>query len=215
MRTKTLILTTVATAAGIASSLAQGTPVFSVNAVGYVNVKVAAGPNKFTIIANPLNAPDNKIPALWANPPEDVTVYKFNGTGYVATSFSFGEWSDPNFELAPGEAAFVQNPTPDELTITFVGEVLQGATSNPVPQGLSMRSSKIPQTGLLQTDLKYTPNEDDTVYQFNTATQSYNASSFAFGAWDPAEPTVAVGTGFFLQRSAAGSWDRTFNVNTP
>lgn len=210
MRTKTLLLTAALSAAGVASTMAQ---VYSVNAVGYVNVRVAAGPNKFQIIANPLKAADNKVSALLPDVPEETTIYKWNGNGYTATSFSFGAWSDPNVELKPGEAAFIQNPSAQELTLTFVGEVSTGTLTTALAQGFNMISSQVPQTGKLQTDLGYTPADEDTVYQFTPATQQYAASAFTFGAWDPSEPTIAVGEGFFLQKQAAGSWTRTFSVN--
>ena len=79
MRTKTLLLTAVLSAAGLASSLAQGA-VYSVNAVGYVNLTVPAG---LSLIANPLDATDNTI-ANVLKVPAGTQIYKFNGTGFTS-----------------------------------------------------------------------------------------------------------------------------------
>jgi len=54
--------------------------------------------------------------------------------------------------------------------------------------------------------------EDDVIYQYNNAT-GYVISSYSFGAWDPAEPTVAVGEGFWSRKTAAVDWNKTFTIN--
>lgn len=208
MRTKTLLLTAALSAVGVASSLAQ---VFSVNAVGYVNVTVAPG---FQMIANPLEATSNTVSALLSNVPEGTIIYKFNSaTGqYSINTFDFGEWSSPNETLAPGEGAFIRNPGTTAINVTFVGEVKQGALSNPIPAGFSIRSSQVPQTGTL-VDLGFPGVDGDIVYKFNEGTQSYSIFSFDFGAWDPAPPVVEVGESVFVSKVAASSWNRTFSVN--
>ena len=79
-------------------------------------------------------------------------------------------------------------------------------------------SSKIPQAGLLQTDLGYIPSAGaigDTVYKFVNATGVYQEFIYDsdFQEWD-VQPTINVGEGFFLWRGDAGAnWTRTFNVN--
>src|SRR5205823_10525287 len=80
MRTKTLILTAVLSAAGLATSFAQN-PVYSQNAVGYINVNLSAG---YTLIACQLNAsPNNSLETLFGTLlVAGDTVYKFNCTGF-------------------------------------------------------------------------------------------------------------------------------------
>jgi hypothetical protein len=76
MRTKTLLLTAALSAAGVATSMAQGA-VYSVNAVGYVNTPLVAG---FNLVSNPLNntaANGNTIESLFAGVPDGTQVYKF------------------------------------------------------------------------------------------------------------------------------------------
>src|SRR5436190_21900702 len=111
MRTKTLILSAVLSAAGIASSLAQ---VYSVNAVGYVNQTFTrAG---FYIITNPLNNGNNQISTVISSAPDSTTVYRFNSaTGFgdpalfvQAVPGWFNSTGPATDVLAPGEAFFIQ-----------------------------------------------------------------------------------------------------------
>lgn len=208
MRTKTLLLTAALSAAGVASTMAQ---VYSVNAVGYVNVKVKG--SGFQMIANPLKAADNKISALLPSVPDGTTVYKYNGSTYDGATFLFGAWDNPNMTLEPGEGAFIQNPDAAELTLTFVGEVSTGALSNPIPSGFSIRSSQVPQTGKLQADLGFPAVDGDVVYKYDEAKQNYDSYSVLFGSWTPEDPTVEVGESVFVQKSEAVNWTRNFSVN--
>ena len=210
MRTKTLLLTAALSVAGVATSMAQ--TVYSVNAVGYVNLGLPTG---FSIIANPLVAADNSVKALFAGSEakmlDGTTIYKFTGTKYDLNTFEFGVWANPAMTLVPGEGAFIFVPTAGTFTNTFVGEVSAGSLTNSVPAGFSIKSSQVPQAGLLQTDLKYPADEGDTVYQFSNAAKKYVPASYEFGAWT-AEPNVKVGEGFFIKPGAARSWKRTFSI---
>jgi len=222
MRTKTLLLTAALSAAGVASSMAQGT-VFSVNAVGYVNTTV--GP-KFSLIANPLTASDNSVNTLFKTGiqgtiPSGFQVFRFGGTPPSFSSASFDD-IDGNFlpasvasqALLPGEGVFVRNPSTSPVTITFVGEVSQGTLANTYPKGFSIRASQVPQAGKI-TDLGFSGVAGDQIFQFDNTKQSYVSSSFddLSNAWLPAVPNLAVGEGFFLKAAAGGSWNRTFSVN--
>lgn len=211
MRTKTLLLTAVAVAAGLAASTAQ--TVYSVNAVGYVNLSLPAG---YSLIANPLNGTNNLLSTIMPNVPEDTLIYKFNPVTQQfanANQFFGGFGWFPDTTLAPGEGAFIGLPS--ATTLTFVGEVPQGNLVNPVPANFSLRSSQVPQTGNLTASLGYVPNEDDIVYQWDRATQRYlNANQFFGGfGWFPSDPNIAVGESFFIQTSSAHNWTRTFSVN--
>jgi len=219
MRTKTLLLTAAVGAAGIASSMAQGT-VFSVNAVGYVNTTL--GP-KYTLISNPLNASDNTIGSLFKNGiqgslPDGFQVYKFTGTGFATATWdelsaSFSPASAAALTVTPGEGVFVRNPLTTPLTVTFVGEVMQGSLVNPYPKGLSIRSSQVPVEGTA-ADLGLKGKDGDQVYQFDATTQKYKTSTFdeLANGWSPALGTLKVGEAVFIRSPQGGSWDRTFTV---
>lgn len=201
MRTKTLLLTAAVSAAGIATSMAQ---VFSVNAVGYINVDVPAG---FSMIANQLNNGDNSLNTVIPNAEVGTTIFKFNPTsGGFETATFIADWN-PNLTLAPGEGAFIQ--VGSDTVITFVGEVPQGSLSQQVPAGLSIQSSQVPQAGNLDTDLNFPAEIGDTVFFFRNA--GYETSTFIASFNPPAVPEV--GEAFFVNKGSAANWTRDFSVN--
>jgi hypothetical protein len=214
MRTKTLLLTAALSAAGIATSMAQA-PVYSVNAVGYVNTALVKG---YNLISNPLDnkaTGGNLIKNLFASLPPGSQIFKFNAQGKfdLATVDDFtGEVTGPAADqtLVPGEGVFIQVSSP--VTVTFVGEVPAGSLSNPIPKGFSIRSSQVPQAGKLTTDLQFPGTDGDQISVFNESTQKYAVSSFEFGAWD-VEPTVDVGEAVFVNTAAAKNWTRTFSIS--
>lgn len=208
MRTKTLLLTAALCAAGIATSLAQ--TVYSVNAVGYVNLTIPVG---YSMIANPLNAATNSLSSLISNPPNFSQFLRWNGTGFDVATFAFGAW-DNDYTVVPGQGGFLNTDT--LFTNTFVGEVMQGNLTNAFPLGYSIRSSQVPQAANL-TALGLTAavqNFDQVlVWTNNPAPGSFVVYTLTFGAWDPADPQIEVGQSFFLNTAAAGNWTRTFTVN--
>jgi hypothetical protein len=112
--------------------------------------------------------------------------------------------------LNPGEGVFI-NPGPTGFTNTFVGEVMQGALSNPIPAGYSLRGSQVPQAGDV-TALGLTDdlaNFDGILKWTGTAYESY---TLTFGNWTPSVPTLDVGDAFFVNAGAATSWTRNFTV---
>jgi hypothetical protein len=113
---------------------------------------------------------------------------------------------------APGEGGFVRNFAGTPMTITFVGEVMQGNLTNNVPNAYSIRSSQVPQAGAITTTLLYAPNGGDQVFKYNNG-----YTTFTFDAddlvWVPSEPSFNVGEAFFSRRFGAGdNWVRKFTV---
>jgi hypothetical protein len=220
MRTKTLLLTAALSAAGIATSMAQ---VYSVNAVGYVNTTLVPG---FNLISNPLNAADNSVSALFRGGisgaiPNNFTVYVFeNGNFSQATYDDIAEAFLPPENAAktitPGNGAFVRVPGTTPITVTFVGEVPQGAPlRNPLPAGFSIKASQVPQEGTADA-LGLQGAQGDSAFLFNETTQAYEATSSYDDIvleWIPPLKPLAVGEAFFLFKRAAGEWTRTFSVN--
>lgn len=209
MRTKTLLLTAALAAAGVVTSVAQ--TVYSVNAVGYVNLTIPSG---FSIIANPLDAGagNNTVSKLFASAPEGTTIYKYTGSTFTLNVLDLGEWSNPNETIEPGEGVFIRIPGSTDATITFVGEVKQGDLSNPLPAGFSLKSSQVPQSGQLDTVLGFPAAEGDTIYMFNAASDTYSLHVYDLGEWSSA-PVPAVGQGFWVRKVAATTWTRNFSVN--
>jgi hypothetical protein len=224
MRTKALLLAAAFAAAGVATSMAQ---VYSVNAVGYVNVNIDAG---YNMISNPLNAADNTVGNLFKNItgtiPGGLKVFIFDATtgNFITVQYDdldakFIPDIDAARTLTPGNGVFVFNPTATQLKLTFVGEVPQGPLSNPLPKGFSIKATQVPQEG--KPDVLGLPGTaGDKVYRYNKTTKAYD--TFTFDdldlKWipDPGLPVIPVGEAFFLFRAtSAGTWARTFSVNNP
>lgn len=217
MRTKTLLLSALACAVGASAASAQ---VYSVNAVGYVNVDVPPG---FSMIANQLDSDDVSIESLFPDVPLNTRIFKWSGTefefyDYVDIGLGSPIWSpDGQATLAPGEGAFIFNPGAEAFTVTFVGEVSQNADSNiSIPAGFSIVSSAVPQSGALESGLAFPVVENDRVFKWAGGQyEFYDFVDIGLGEpiWSPSEPEVAVGEAFFVSKSAATDWVRNFSVN--
>jgi len=217
MRTKTLLLTAVLGVAGAASTTVMGQSVYSANSVGYVNLSLGAA---FTMIANPLNNGSNDLNSILTNVPSGTAIYTFqtSSQSYQATTFRGGSWHNFDTVLSPGQGAFIQLPagTTVPYTITFVGNVPQGALTNTVPVGFSIQSIPIPvSVSLTNSIVSLTPNSGDVAYQFSNATQGYVVHTYRAGAFHNTDYTPAVGESFFYfnNGTAPFNWTVNFSVN--
>jgi len=230
MRTKTL-LCAAALAAGVVSTMAQSN-VYSLNVVGYVNVSTKGGGN-FNMIANPLNNTNNTIGTLFAGFAQDSDqVYRWNNTiqdldATVPTYSAFSQTWTPNATLNPGEGFFYLNAGVNR-TNTFVGEVIQGSYTNPVPFGTKVLlgggnfnafGSSIPLGGSFTNAIVgITPRDSDQVYFWDPNTQDFGPTVPTYSAfsssWTPSTTTLNVGNGFFYLGAGADqvSWVRNFTV---
>jgi len=233
MRTKALLLAAAFAAAGISTSVGQ---VFSVNAVGYVNVPVVS--SGFTLVANPLDAgANNTIEKLAANfqgrtvPPDGMRIFKFRND---LNRFQDAIWDETAFlgeavgqTIVPGEGFFIFNPLTSALTLTFVGQVMQGTSMpNPLPTGFSIKANIVPQAGKA-SDYGLVGANGDRYFHWQASTagnrqgQRYYDWTYDEGDWLGGDgttvlPDLAVGDAFlYFRAGAAGNWTRTFNVNTP
>jgi hypothetical protein len=228
MRTKTLLLIAAVGAAGVATSMAQ---VFSVNAVGYVNKTIPK--NGFAMVSNPLKAATNTVDALFQPVPPGFQVFVYTpGKGFDVGTFDdlegkFLPASVGTKELLPGQGVFVKNPTANDVTITFVGEVMQGtALTTPLVAGLQIVSSQVPQAGTAaDLGLPHTTaagmSPGDQVYQFiindpvAANNQKYYVSTFddLEDNFLPALKPLDVGEAVFLKLAKPNTWTRNFSVN--
>jgi hypothetical protein len=218
MRTKTLLLSAVLGIAGAASVSAQNA-VYSVNAVGYVNLVLNPG---FNLIGVPLNANTNTIANLFANAPENSEIFRYTANGFTRAKLEQNDegvlsWGTrANDVINPGEGFFFRNPRTTAFTNTFVGEVPQGTLNNPIPAGFSLKSSIVPQEGRLDTTLQFPVRENDEIYRFVGG--SYQRSKYEQNDegqlnWTVV-PNIKVGEGFWVRTSQARTWTRTFSVNS-
>ena len=223
MRTKSLILSAAVLAAGVASSMAAN--VYSVNVVGYVTLNLTNG---FNMIANPLDAigggtgTGNTVANVFGVVPNNTTVYKFSGGTYSSDVYitGIGWLGGGTATFNPGEGLFVQIPNgiPGNSTnVTFAGTVVQGPTTHSLPTGFSIASSQAPISGALTANLGYQPHNNDTVYPWNPASQSYPVSYVYITGlgWLPSDPILNVGQSVFIQNNGGSPnvWTNTFTVN--
>jgi hypothetical protein len=230
MRTKTLLITAALAAAGLVSASAQ---VFSVNAVGYVNVTVPArAGGAYMILANPLNAsPNNSVDTILPLPQDGTydgaNVFRFNRSTqqyYETMQFISGAgWLAANESdkiINPGEGFFLQNVAGVPINLTFVGEVPVGASLSQTVQGAfgyNLAGSIVPKglrlgyNGSPNATLGYPATDGDNAFVFNENTQQYEETyQYIEGAgWLHATdtntdgPLLNPGRGLFIQRAGA------------
>jgi len=209
MRTKTLLLSAAALVAGIITSQAQSSNVFSANIVGYVNVTNAA--NQFALLANPLDAGNNTLTNLFPSAPNGTLVEVWNGTGFTPSTKSFAGWT-VNLTVAPGQGFFIKFPAAG--TNTFVGNILVpngGSFTNVLTSGLfTLNGSPIPYTDTLTGTNLNLPQVNGTLVETWNGT-GYVPATKSFAGWT-VNPTIQPGQGFFLKPAASGNWVQTLNV---
>jgi hypothetical protein len=208
MRTKTLIVTAAALAAGLASSVAQSN-VYSVNVVGYVNQTLPA--NTLVAVGNPLDNGTNTLDSCLGSVPAKSTAQFWTGSGFT-TSTKGTTWS-PNTAIPPGLGFFVNSKT--AFTNTYVGNVAcnvgASTTNNLAANVLVMVASTLPYAGdLNDTNINLLPVPAKSTAQFWTGS-GYTTSTKG-ATWSPAI-AIAVGQGFFINSKSAHSWIQTLPAN--
>ena len=194
----------------------------SSNVAGYVNLNVVPGNN---LIANPFNYANNHLntilPLANDGSQNGVTVLRWKvatqGFGQPIQWVGAGGWvsndQGEDFIINPGEGFALQSPLNAAFNVTFVGNVVQGNVTNPIPSGRSLLSNKVPQPVPVESLLCFAL-DGDIVSIFNPATQNFATYQYDGFDWQPNEPTIPVGTSFFFQNSGAPrSCVRTFNID--
>jgi hypothetical protein len=220
------IMGLVSSTAGATAQVQVPPAVVTVNAVGYVNTVLVPGLN---LIANPLtneaeggNTLDHLFRA--AEFPPGSRIYLPGASGFdVATSSSAGTgqryWEPLELgtrTVEPGDGCFVDLAGTQNLTVTFVGTILQGVLQNHIPAGLSLQSSLVPQAGSSAL-LQFEPEPGDMIYKLDTASKKYRIFTFddLTMEWLPSDPEFFVGEAFWLRTEVERDWVREFHVTAP
>jgi hypothetical protein len=176
--------------------------------VGYVK---KAAPPGYSMIANPLETLENTLEKLLPDVPEGTMVYKWiEGTSlWRANSYRFGAWDDPAMTLHPGEGVIVRNVSGAPFTIAFAGEV-NLALHNRVPLGEAIRSSAIPQAGLVSSGLGYAPfGPGGQIMRMTDPRGGYTVYTYDEDGWSPSEPVIELGEAFWCRNPVnAFIWER-------
>jgi hypothetical protein len=226
MRTKTLLLSAVALAAGVVASQAQN--VYSANVVGYVNVTLA-GNGGYTLIANPFddgngNQLTNLIPSS-VLPAGSQCLTWDSVLGYTTTKRLAGGWN-ANPTLPPGIGFFIKNGTAGSVAVTntFVGSVIVQngqSVTNPIVVNYTLQSSPIPYNGNIANSGTTT---GDTNMNFGGSLLAgsqiltwdpvlgYTTTKRLAGAWN-GTVTIAPGQGFFLRNNNGSATNAVETLN--
>jgi hypothetical protein len=227
MRTKTVLLSALLGTLGSVAVNAQN--VYSLNAVGYINVTCYPG---FNIISCPLQCvdtngnPNNTVGNLLNNATGSLTGTTLdffsplsgpsfdtaeNHTGKPSTANANGWVNNGTNVLSPGVACWFQNNSSpaSNIVITFVGTVPSGPWTNSLYYGYNLVSSVVPASGDVVTNsLMNLTNYNlfDTVYTYNPAATPVNetyqsGSGKGFGGNGYNQSTGAFG--------ATGNWSPT------
>jgi hypothetical protein len=185
--------------------------VYSLNVVGYYNVVAPA--NTKIILGNQLHTTNDTLVGVIPTPPPGANFFKYNGgfSGYTFDDVDLA-WTG-NTTLAPGEGGFFISPI--ATTLTFVGEVTQGRTTNTLPAGVKvLRTSIVPQAGKVTTDLGLPGEAADNLFQYRGGFSGFTFDDVDL-VWVPFEPTNNVGEAFFYLKAGgnvSNLWVRNFTV---
>ena len=183
-------------------------PVYSVNAVGYINVAIHHGINLVGLQLDPI---DHSISALFPNMPEGTSISRAGEGGFTTNVYQNGQWSRPEETFAVGDGAFVINPASEDKVVTFVGEILQGELTNSIPRGLSIRCSMIPEAGKLSQVLGLRLAPFDNVYLVSNGVLNV-FTYLPDGKWKPSEPDLQVAESFLVNAAGPLDWAVYFDL---
>jgi hypothetical protein len=231
MRTKTMLLSALLGALGSVSVMAQ-TNVYSLNAVGYINVTLNPG---YNIVSCPLIcSPDNTINTLLGPDTNGQykkwQIYGWNPTAspqaFIPESGGPSGWANGGTQtINPGQAVWIENQSNITTTVTFVGTVPTGSLTNAIYPGYNLISSIVPASGDLLTNsimnLTNQPTKKDQVYTYNPVPSPGAFTGYSAGgnpaAWtsDPQLPSVGGGFWYESQSAATNYWVENYSVSNP
>jgi len=227
-----MLLSALLGALGSVSVMAQ-TNVYSLNAVGYINVTLLPG---YNIITCPLIAsPDNTIATVLNNTNGQfqsgarnvASVFQFTGGTYSASDNAdaanapSGWAGGGTITMNPGQAIFFYNPTTTNMLATFVGTVPTGSVTNSLYPGYNLVGSVVPVSGDIVTNSisQFTNGQSsgrtsDALYTYAPGI-GYSIDIYAAGAWASGDPVLTnVYEGFFFDNafSTTNNWIENYSV---
>jgi hypothetical protein len=206
MRTKTMLLSALLGALGSVSVMAQ-TNVYSLNAVGYINVTVFPG---FNMVTCPLiTSPDNTVGTVLNNSNGALTgsvVYFWNASTGIYTSdnaraigtakgdtTNASGWISGTNLAAPGVGFWFDSVATSNTTLTFVGTVPSGPITNALVTGFNLVGSVVPMSGDIVTNSLAALtnfNIGDVVYTWNASSATYSEYTSVPSTSKAASPTT-------------------------
>ena len=160
------------------------------------------------MIANPLASSSTTIGMLLPQMPEGTRLTRFHSLRYQLNEnrVASGRWLRPEENLEPGEGVIVFNPTSEPMTRCFVGNVIREPQSVAIAAGFSIRSSILPLSGRLDTDLGFPVAPGDAIHVYDRVTQNYVIHEYGPGGWQPTPPVLNAGESFWVAAQSAATW---------
>ena len=185
---------------------------YSENIFGYATITLPPG---FSTVANPFVTSASTVGELFRDMPEGSKFHKFDARSFVLTENVMGKdkWARPSETFIPGEGALLFNPTSDYRPLSFVGKVMQGSFSTPIPSGFSLRGSLIPKPGRLLADLDFPLTEGDVVHLYDRDKQDYVLHPYDAEKWASDSPVIGVAESFWVAKTAPGTWKQSLIIN--
>jgi len=181
---------------------------FSESVIGYAAVSLPPG---HSMISNPFVGKQT-VGELFCQWPNGTQLSRFDPTLFklVENRVQQGKWTRPDTRMAHGEGVLFFNPTSDYKSATFVGEVLAGRQSIPVPSGFCIRGSLLPLPGALD-ELEFPLQDGDVIHLFDRERQKYVLHPFEGGAWSNGPAVIGVGESFWVAKSKPATWSVDLN----
>lgn len=182
-------------------------------AYGFVKKSLSAGD---AMIANPLLTSNMTIANLFSNVPDSTTLKWWAVTNWgVTATFSSGSWDHPDWTLMPGGGALIHVPT--NVTLTFIGNVIEGPITNIIPSGIAACSSiyvtpDIKSLGLVLTngDVLQKWNGTSFISYTNTGLHWSLTNCSMMPGWSPSTPNLAAGESFLIKCNTNHIWGGVF-----
>ena len=160
------------------------------------------------MIANPLRSSFNTVGRLLPQMPEGTRLSRFHSLRYQMSDNRVvsGRWLRPEEELEPGEGVILFNPTSESMTRCFAGNVILERQSVTLAAGFSIRSSFLPLSGRLETDLGFPAAPGDAIHLYDRAAQNYVIHERGPDGWQPAPPVLNAGESFWVAMHSSATW---------
>jgi len=173
--------------------------------IGFVSVFLPPG---HAMIANPLTGTSNTLRTLLPQMPDGTQISRFDPLHYQLTDnkVTSGRWLRPEERLEPGDGAIFFNPTSESMTRCFTGTVIHEPRFVSIAGGFSIRSSILPLSGRLDTDLRFPMAPGDVIHVFDRAIQDYSIHEYGPRGWQSAPPILDAGQSFWVAKQQAAIW---------
>jgi len=223
MRTKILLASAAALAAGVFASNAQ---VYSANVVGYVNVVYPAG--QFVMSANPLTTGNDVLTNVLTSTTGASSMSYWTGAGFAPYTYS-----GPQHKWLSGATDVSTTPLPPGLgffikaggagfTNTYVGSVVAaaggGTATNALIAGYQPVGELVPYSDVVTNaaTVNLTVPGATTLLTWDIGLQAYDAPYTYSGpqhVWKQnsvtANPTIVPAQGFFVNPGSGTNWVQT------